>query len=73
MNEGCFRLFLKAKIGIFLNYRGADGGAGRITPSQLLDLWANISVTFIVHTIIWPNVISFNEGFSKLFSQILID
>jgi len=35
MNEGYFRLFLKAKMGIFLNYGGAGshhGGAGRITP-----------------------------------------
>jgi len=34
MNEGYFRLFLKAKMGIFLNYGGAGshhGGAGRIT------------------------------------------
>jgi len=34
MNEGYFRLFLKAKIEIFLNYEGArshHGGAGRIT------------------------------------------
>jgi len=34
MNEGYFRLFFKAKMGIFLNYGGAGshhGGAGRIT------------------------------------------
>jgi len=33
MNKGYFRLFLKAKMGIFLNYGGAGshhGGAGRI-------------------------------------------
>jgi len=34
MNESYFRLFLKAKMRIFLNYGGAGshrGGAGRIT------------------------------------------
>jgi len=38
MNEGYFCLFLKAKMGIFLNYGGAGshhGGAGRITPFSL--------------------------------------
>jgi len=39
MNECYFRLFLKAKMGIFLNYGGArshHGGAGRITPACTL-------------------------------------
>jgi len=39
MNEGYFRLFLKAKMGIFLNYGGGEshhGGAGRITRSRIL-------------------------------------
>jgi len=38
MNEGYFRLFLKAKMRTFLNYGGAGshhGGAGRITPGSV--------------------------------------
>jgi len=38
MNEGYFRLFLKTKMGIFLNYGGTGshhGGAGRITPHMV--------------------------------------
>jgi len=39
INEGYFRLFLMAKMGIFLNYGGAGshrGGAGRITRCEVL-------------------------------------
>jgi len=41
MNEGYFRLFLKVKMIIFLNYGGAGshhGGAGRITPDPVLTI-----------------------------------
>jgi len=47
MNEDYFCLFLKTKMGIFLNYGGAGshhGGAVRITP-----IWATLVGTNILH------------------------